>query len=248
MREQLAASAFLGRRKPHGKPGVAGRAAAPKRQGARAKPGEDGARHGARRPEPGRGWGNPAAAAPHHGGKPLQGRAERALAEGGGLTPPVGLAGACVAVVSPGGCRAPRDAQRDLPRRSRARRGRASGAPAPQPPRCARRATRGAPQKPPRRRAGLLALAAALRAVGKAERASRAATQPRGARGQQRDTARPFEGRARSAALCSPRSGCTGRPRLAGAGRVRLPFTRYRSQNSVKMSHGYTLQFDRGRG
>lgn len=148
--------------------------------------------------------------------------ARSALAEGAGLTAPAGLAGACVAVVSPGGCRAPRDAQRDTPRRSRARRGRASDAPAPQPPRCARRATRGAPLKPPRRRAGQSAAAAALRAVGKAERASRAATQPRGARGQQRDTARPLEGRARSAAPCSPQSGCMGRPRLAGAGRVRF--------------------------
>ena len=147
--------------------------------------------------------------------------ARSALAEGAGLTAPAGLAGACVAVVSPGGCRAPRDAQRDSPRRSRARRGRASGAPAPQPPRCARRATRGAPKRPPRRRAGLLAAAAALRAAGQAERASRAATQPRGARGQQRDTARPLAGRARSAAPCSPRSGCTGRHGLAGAGRVR---------------------------
>lgn len=152
--------------------------------------------------------------------------ARSALAEGGGLTPPGGLAESKPDVLSPGGCRAPRDAQRDTPRRSRARRGRASDAPAPQPPRCARRATRGAPLKPPRRRAGQPAAAAALRAVGKAERASRAATQPRGARGQQRDTARPRRRRgwARSAAPCSPRSGCAGRPRLAGAGRVRRRF------------------------
>ena len=117
--------------------------------------------------------------------------ARSALVEGGGLTPPGSLAKRKPDVLPPGGCRAPRDAQRDSPRRSRARRGRASGAPAPQPPRCARRATRGAPPRPPRRRAGLLVPAAALRAAGKAERASRAATQPRGARGQQRDTARP---------------------------------------------------------
>lgn len=159
-RERLPAAAFLGRRMPHGKPGAAGRAAAPKRQGARAKPGEDGARLGARRPEPGRGWGNPAAAAPHHGGKALQGRAKRAC-----------------------GGRGPDRARR--PCGGLCSRGIAGGLPRP-----ARRAARSAPAKPGKARARqwrARAAAAALCAAGNARSTAEAPTstrRPAGASGR----------------------------------------------------------------